>query len=152
MLTFLLYGLLAVLVIGILFVAAVYFLPRGEQLATPAPDSRTWAQLPRGRIRPDDVTAIRLPVALRGYRFAETDLLLDRLTDEIRARDEEIDRLRNGRTAVPEPPVGDSSVPREVGTSTPTVPPARLAGAPTAPDRPWARPDENTDESDPNDG
>ena len=56
-LTFLLYGLLAVLVIGILFVAAVYFLPRGEQLATPAPDSRTWAQLPRGRIRPDDVTA-----------------------------------------------------------------------------------------------
>ena len=83
MLTLLLYGLLAVLVIGILFVAAVYFLPRGEQLATPAPDSRTWAQLPRGHIRPDDVTAMRLPVALRGYRFAETDLLLDRLTDEL---------------------------------------------------------------------
>ena len=27
---------------------------------------------------------MRLPVALRGYRFAETDLLLDRLTDELR--------------------------------------------------------------------
>src|SRR5207344_2479498 len=91
-LTLLLYGLLAVLVIGILFVAAVYFLPRGEQLAIPAPDSHTWALLPRGHIQPDDVTALRLPVALRGYRFAETDLLLDRLTDELRARDEEIER------------------------------------------------------------
>jgi hypothetical protein len=105
----LLYGLLAVLVIGILFVAAVYFLPRGEQLVSPAPDSRTWAQLPRGDIRPDDVTAMRLPVALRGYRFAETDLLLDRLTDELRARDEEIERLRNGESAPPEPPAGDAN-------------------------------------------
>jgi hypothetical protein len=96
-LTLLLYALLAALVIGILFVAAVYFLPRGEELADPVPDSRSWAQLPRGRIRPDDVTTMRLPVALRGYRFAETDLLLDRLTDELRARDEEIERLRNGR-------------------------------------------------------
>jgi len=37
---------------------------------------------------------VRLPVALRGYRFAETDLLLDRLVEELRARDEEIARLR----------------------------------------------------------
>src|SRR4029079_10020618 len=77
-LTLLLYGLLAVLVIRILFVAAVYLLTRGAQLATPAPDSGTWAQLPRGHIRPDDVTAMRLPVALRGYRFAATDPLLER--------------------------------------------------------------------------
>jgi hypothetical protein len=150
-LTFLLYGLLAVLVIGILFVAAVYFLPRGEQLATPAPDSRTWAQLPRGRIQPDDVTAMRLPVALRGYRFAETDLLLDRLTDELRARDEEIERLRNGRSMSPEPPVGDSSVSRGVGSANPTVPPGRPTGSPPAADQPWARPDHHADESDPND-
>jgi len=37
---------------------------------------------------------VRLPVALRGYRFAETDLLLDRLVEELRARDEEIAGLR----------------------------------------------------------
>jgi hypothetical protein len=126
-LTFLLYGLLAALVIGILFVAAVYFLPRGEQLATPAPDSRTWARLPRGRIQPEDVAAIRLPVALRGYRFAETDLLLDRLTDELRVRDEEIDRLRNGRSA------------------SPSVPSASDA----APAAPTSRPSQNLDESEP---
>jgi hypothetical protein len=150
-LTLLLYGLLAVLVIGILFVAAVYFLPRGEQVASPAPDSRTWAELPRGHIQPDDVTTMRLPVALRGYRFAETDLLLDRLTDELRARDEEIERLRSGESASSEPPAGDASDPRGTGTATPTVPPARPAGPPTAAERPWDRPDHDADELDPND-
>ena len=150
MLTLLLYGLLAVLVIGILFVAAVYFLPRGEQLATPAPDSRTWAQLPRGHIRPDDVTAMRLPVALRGYRFAETDLLLDRLTDELRARDEEIERLRNGRSVLPEPPADDANVRAGSGNGhtasapDPAARPANGDGAAVGPAR-------CTDESDPND-
>jgi hypothetical protein len=144
-LTFLLYGLLAVLVIGILFVAAVYFLPRGEQVASTAPDSRTWAQLPRGHIQPDDVTAMRLPVALRGYRFAETDLLLDRLTDELRARDEEIERLRNGESASPQPPAGGANVLRGAGTVTPTAPPARPPDPPTAAERPWARPDHDAE-------
>ncbi len=44
------------------------------------------------------MAAVRLPVALRGYRFAETDLLLDRLAEELRARDAEIDRLRELRS------------------------------------------------------
>jgi hypothetical protein len=118
-LTLLLYGLLAVLVVGILFVAAVYFLPRGEELVTPAPDSRTWALLPRGQLQPEDVTRIRLPVALRGYRFAETDLLLDRLTDELRTRDEEITRLRGGGP-----------------TPAPPAPPAPIAPPLSAPARP----------------
>ncbi len=43
---------------------------------------------------------MRLPVALRGYRFAETDLLLDRLVEEIRTRDEHIDRLSRELTRV----------------------------------------------------
>jgi len=34
---------------------------------------------------------------LRGYRFAETDLLLDRLAEELKARDAEIERLRGHR-------------------------------------------------------
>jgi hypothetical protein len=50
----------------------------------------------------DDVDGVRLPVALRGYRFAETDLLLDRLAAELRARDAEIARLRGEE---PEEPV-----------------------------------------------
>ena len=43
-----------------------------------------------------DITTARLPVALRGYRFAETDRLLDRLAEELDRRDAEIARLRGG--------------------------------------------------------
>ena len=42
----------------------------------------------------DDLDRVRIPVSLRGYRFAETDDLIDRLAAEIVVRDEEIARLR----------------------------------------------------------
>jgi hypothetical protein len=96
-LTLLLYGLLALLVLAGLFALAVFVLPKGEQISPPAPDARPAAVLPNRPLRPEDVIAARLPVALRGYRFAETDLLLDRLTEELRERDEEIARLRGSR-------------------------------------------------------
>jgi DivIVA domain-containing protein len=99
--TFVLYALLAIVVVGVLFVLAVVVLPKGEQISPPTPDVRPWAELPDRRVAPDDVLAVRLPVALRGYRFAETDRLLDRLTDELRRRDEEIAALR---VAVDPPP------------------------------------------------
>ncbi|MEP7179803.1 MAG: hypothetical protein ABI775_11985, partial [Pseudonocardiales bacterium] len=51
------------------------------------------------------------PVALRGYRFAETDLLLDRLVEELLARDDEIARLR--RPATPSAPGSGESAERE---------------------------------------
>jgi hypothetical protein len=98
-LTLLLYALLAVLVIAGLFLLAVFVLPKGEQIAPPSPDTRPWEALPNHQLSADEVVAARLPVALRGYRFAETDLLLDRLTEELRERDEEIARLRGARKA-----------------------------------------------------
>ena len=94
MLTLLLYALLAIVVIAGLFALAVYILPKGEQISPPNPDLKPWRALPDGPISPEDVIAMRLPVALRGYRFAETDILLDRLTDELRERNAEIARLR----------------------------------------------------------
>lgn len=94
MLTLLLYGLLAVVVIAVLFVLAANFLPAGEQIAPPLRDEAPW-QLPAGqRMSAAEVAGVRLPVALRGYRFAETDLLLDRLAEELRERDEELARMR----------------------------------------------------------
>jgi hypothetical protein len=99
-LTLLLYGLLAILVIAGLFALAVFVLPKGEQIAPPAPDTRPWESLPDRKLRPEDVVSARLPVALRGYRFAETDLLLDRLTEELRLRDDEIARLRGARPSI----------------------------------------------------
>ncbi len=94
MLSLVLYALLAILVAGGLFLIAARFLPAGEQIAPPLRDEPPW-DLPAGRsLQPEDVDSVRLPVALRGYRFAETDTLLDRLASELRARDEEIARLR----------------------------------------------------------
>lgn len=96
MLTLALYGLLAVGIAAVLFLIAAYVLPAGERIAPPIRDEPLW-ELPASRtLAAEDVVAVRLPVALRGYRFAETDLLLDRLADELKARDDEIARLRAG--------------------------------------------------------
>ncbi len=106
MLHFVLYGLLAIIIAGLLFVLAARFLPAGEQIAPPLRDEPPW-DLPDGRtLAAEDVDSVRLPVALRGYRFAETDLLLDRLATELRERDAEIERLRGiatGSLVMPEP-------------------------------------------------
>jgi hypothetical protein len=90
------YAGLAVLLVGGLFLLASKLLPAGEQLAPPVRDEPIW-NLPADRpIRAQDVAVVRLPVAMRGYRFAETDRLLDRLAEELRVRDEEIARLGGG--------------------------------------------------------
>lgn len=111
MLHLVLYGLLAVILAGGLFLVASRFLPAGEQIAPPLRDEPPW-ELPADRtLHPEDIDTMRLPVALRGYRFAETDILLDRLAGELRARDEEIARLRGhapGEPARAEPAVSDA--------------------------------------------
>lgn len=94
MLHLLLYGVLAIALAGALFAVAARFLPAGEQIAPSVRDEPPWELPPEHTIRAEDVDAVRLPVALRGYRFAETDLLLDRLAGELRARDAQIAQLR----------------------------------------------------------
>lgn len=134
-LTLLLYALLAIIVVAGLFALAVFVLPKGEQLAPPAADTRPWETLPERQLRPEDVVAARLPVALRGYRFAETDLLLDRLTDELRMRDEEIARLRGARPST----AGLSSygpVPGYEAAYQPGYEPGPESGEPEEEDRP----------------
>jgi hypothetical protein len=91
----LLYGVLAIALAGGLFALAARFLPAGEQIAPPIRDEPPWELPPHRALSPDEIDTVRLPVALRGYRFTETDLLLDRLASELRARDQEIARLRN---------------------------------------------------------
>ena len=97
MLTLALYGLLAIVLAVALFLLAAYVLPSGEQIAAPIRDEPEWDLPPDRSIGSDDVAAVRLPVALRGYRFAETDRLLDRLALELDKRDAEIARLRGGQ-------------------------------------------------------
>jgi DivIVA domain-containing protein len=96
-LTLLGYLLLAVLLVGGLFYLGATLLPAGEQLAPPVRDEPSWAFQHGRAMTAEDVATVRLPVALRGYRFAETDELLDRLAEEIRWRDAELEQLRSGR-------------------------------------------------------
>ena len=92
----------AIVIAAVLFVLATRFLPAGEQIAPAVRDEPPWELPPERRMNADDIEDLRLPVALRGYRFAETDLLLDRLAEELRVRDEEIARLRGHQPAEPE--------------------------------------------------
>ena len=101
MLTLLLWAALAVLVAAVLFVVIARVLPAGEQIAPAVRDEPPWELPPDRRLTGDDLDQLRLPVAVRGYRFAETDLLLDRVAEELRLRDAEIARLREELSAAP---------------------------------------------------
>ncbi|HEY3738076.1 MAG TPA: DivIVA domain-containing protein [Jatrophihabitans sp.] len=90
-----LYGVLAVGVVLVLFFLFARFLPAGEQIAPPVRDNPVWLADTDHAVSADDLESLRLPVALRGYRFAETDQLLDRLAAELRQRDAEIARLKH---------------------------------------------------------
>jgi hypothetical protein len=127
-LTLALYGLVAILLIGALYLIAVRLLPAGEQIAPPVRDEPIWTLPSERALIAADVADVRLPVALRGYRFAETDLLLDRLVEELQARDEEIARLRGvpppTRRGEPDPAPGAMLGPPAVTRPEPPSEPA----------------------------
>jgi DivIVA domain-containing protein len=50
--------------------------------------------LPEGRVGVVDLERVRFSPALRGYRMDEVDEVLDRLTEELQLRDQEIAELR----------------------------------------------------------
>jgi hypothetical protein len=100
-LTLLLWAALAVLVAAVLFVVIARVLPAGERIAPAVRDEPPWELPAERRLTGEDVDTLRLPVAVRGYRFAETDLLLDRVAEELRIRDAEIARLHEELQARP---------------------------------------------------
>ena len=75
---------LAVLgVLAVVFVAALVA-TRDGGLLVDAPRDRADHDLPLGApVTPDDLAAVRFGMALRGYRMAEVDWVLDRLADEL---------------------------------------------------------------------
>lgn len=113
MLTLLGYGLLAVLVAVGLFLLAAWLLPAGEQIAPAIRDEPLWQLPPDEQLDADALEQVKLPIALRGYRFAETDLLLDRLGEELRHREAEIAELReqlDRRRSSPSEPAADGEI------------------------------------------
>lgn len=90
----LLYALLAILVAAALVALLIVFLPQGRMLSPVVVADAIPDGLPiDGALTADDVTKIRLPVALRGYRMVETDAILDRLASELEFRDALLQRL-----------------------------------------------------------
>jgi DivIVA domain-containing protein len=77
----------AVLAVAVMGVVAVVATGRGGGLAEVF-DDRPDARVPAdGPLRADDVRRVRFSTALRGYRMAEVDALLDRLSAELEERD-----------------------------------------------------------------
>lgn len=77
----------ALAVVGV--VAAVAVGAVGGGLPAPSRE-RPRAELPPvapGALREDDLAALRLSTAVRGYRMDEVDAVLDRLRSELAARD-----------------------------------------------------------------
>lgn len=103
---------LFLLLVAVVLVAAVGAVAAGRirgGLEEPA-TSRPYRPLPARPLAPADVDAVVLPVAFRGYRMDEVDALLDRLRDELAARDAELEALRERsrgpRERAPEPDQG----------------------------------------------
>jgi hypothetical protein len=103
------YLLLALVVAAVLFYLVVALLPAGLTVR-PIRDNRPLELPANRRLRVSDLDRVRIPVSLRGYRFAETDELIDRLAAEIQVRDEEIARLRlQGAPFSSEQPLDDAA-------------------------------------------
>ncbi|MDQ1733563.1 MAG: hypothetical protein QOK10_3722 [Pseudonocardiales bacterium] len=87
------YTLIGLIVAGLLFYGVIALLPEGLGLK-PERDRLPFELPSDRRMVRADLDRLRIPVTLRGYRFAETDDLIDRLAAELVVRDEEIARLR----------------------------------------------------------
>ena len=80
--TVLLYLIVVVAVAAALFGVAVVVFGRGEELAPLAPGA-TPTRLPVGELDGRDVRDLIFPQALRGYRMAEVDWVLERVAEEL---------------------------------------------------------------------
>ncbi|MFC5993959.1 DivIVA domain-containing protein [Pseudonocardia hispaniensis] len=91
--TALIYLLVVLVVAVVVFGLAAAVFGRGEELAPLAPGV-TPTRLPIGEISGRDVGQLQFPQAVRGYRMAEVDWVLDRLAEELDRRCAERDELR----------------------------------------------------------
>ena len=92
-----------VVAVVVVFAVAATAVGRGGGLDAADPDLVVpW--LPDHDITPEDVAAIRFAVAFRGYRMDQVDDVLQRLGEELTARDQRIADLEGSRLPPPPPP------------------------------------------------
>jgi DivIVA domain-containing protein len=93
-LSFLVFVVGVLVVGGLLFLGASLLLGRGET-QPPAELGRSPVELPDDRpVVGNDVRALRLSPAVRGYRMSEVDWLLDQFAEILDQRDAELAALR----------------------------------------------------------
>ncbi|GEL18580.1 DivIVA domain-containing protein [Pseudonocardia asaccharolytica] len=91
--TALIYLLVVLVVAAVVFGLTAAVFGRGEELAPLAPGA-TPTRLPIGKISGHDVRELQFQQAVRGYRMAEVDWVLDRLAEELDRASAERDELR----------------------------------------------------------
>jgi DivIVA domain-containing protein len=89
-------SLAGVLVVGgLLFLGGSLLMGRGET-QPPAETDRSPVELPDDRpVVAEDIRALRISVAVRGYRMTEVDWLLDQFAQILDERDAELAALRS---------------------------------------------------------
>ena len=117
MLSFVVFVVGVLVVGGLLFLGASVLLGRGET-QPPAELDRSPVELPDDRaVTGDDVRALRISVAVRGYRMTEVDWLLDQFALTLEERDAEIARLHAALpppgAALPEAALPEAAPPAE---------------------------------------
>jgi DivIVA domain-containing protein len=89
-----------VVAVVVVFAVAATAVGRGGGLDAADPDLVVpW--LPDHDITPEDVAAVRFAVAFRGYRMEQVDDVLERLGQELTARDQRIAALEGSRSEPP---------------------------------------------------
>lgn len=109
MVSFVVFVVGLLLVGGLLFLGAALLLGRAET-QPPAELDRSPVELPDDRpVVGDDVRALQVSVAVRGYRMTEVDWLLDQLAQTIDERDVQIAQLQAELAAPHLPPETEES-------------------------------------------
>jgi DivIVA domain-containing protein len=97
---------LFVVLLAVLFAVAAVTAGFGDLMQPVFQDARP-VGLPEQSVGPNDLDALKFNVVLRGYKMAEVDAVLHRLSRELAERDAVLHELRGGtpsRSFRPEPP------------------------------------------------
>lgn len=106
--------ILILVIVGVLalgVVAALVVLRSGVPGVPDPVTSESFEPPPRGGLDAEELTDLQFDQAVRGYRMSQVDTVLDRLADELRERDAEIDRLRAELAQIPVDFTGGSPTP-----------------------------------------
>lgn len=92
-------------ILALVVVVTTVLVAAGRWGDVPAwPADRRAADLPPDRpVTSADLMALRLPQAMRGYRMADVDDVLDRLAAELDDRDRRLSALQAALSAQPDP-------------------------------------------------